>query len=157
MRNQSIYRILWVMTERFSGLSCCPHCPSVGHTVLSGGLGVPRGSAGPRAGINRLSKGVGPCYWCWDGILVALSTEAGAGRAHAGPQGTELGKAHPGVHLFMSSILPGQPLVLSHAATLVTLFLMTKDMAFFTCSVSPAPRSLPLGPASPPSYVPVMF
>lgn len=78
VRDQSSHRILWVMTDASMARLAA-------HTALALAtrsfqvtpvhvLGAPRDSAGPRAGINRLSKGAGPCSRCLDGILVALRT-----------------------------------------------------------------------------------
>lgn len=135
VRDQSSHRILWVMTDASMARLAA-------HTALALAtrsfqvtpvhvLGAPRDSAGPRAGINRLSKGAGPCSRCLDGILVALRTGqrglGGVGRARARPQGTALGKARPRVHPCVLDSGPGQAPVLPHAATLVTLFPMMED------------------------------
>lgn len=150
VRDQSIHRILWVMTERFYGSSCSPHCPSVGHSVLSGDP-CPRSRSTPR--LCRPShwnqpplQGCGSLFpvlrWHFGGAQNRGAGVGGVGRARARPQGTALGKARPRVHPCVLDSGPGQAPVLPHAATLVTLFPMMEDTlssraAYLLFSVQP--------------------
>lgn len=136
--------------RRFCGSSCSPHCPSVGHSVLSGDP-CPRSRSTPR--LCRPShwnqpplQGCGSLFpvlrWHFGGAQNRGAGVGGVGQARARPQGTALGKARPRVHPCVLDSGPGQAPVLPHAATLVTLFPMMEDTlssraAYLLFSVQP--------------------